>query len=191
MMEESQASRIFAIPEILEIILLDLDAHTLLLSARVCRQWNALIKTSIRIQAALFFLPDRKATPDIRNPFAHHVWDGFFRKQLSTRRRPGDKTAKLPQIEPLRKEKAYLRPDASWRKMLLQQHPTSFIDVLGNGIGTPTELRWRSDGDYIRMEDLEMLMDSEALIATRRPFLFSTIPRFNADESRRARQEQT
>ncbi|RAH66676.1 F-box protein [Aspergillus aculeatinus CBS 121060] len=49
------ASRIFFIPEILEMILLDLEIYTILMLTRVCSTWNNLIQTSSKIRRALLF----------------------------------------------------------------------------------------------------------------------------------------
>ena len=49
---------VFAICELLEAILLDVDMRTLLVSVqRVCKRWNAVIASSPPLQRRLFFLP--------------------------------------------------------------------------------------------------------------------------------------
>lgn len=59
MQEQEQAqTKVLAIPELLEIILLHLDTRTLLASAqRVCQTWTVLIQSSPALQQALFFQP--------------------------------------------------------------------------------------------------------------------------------------
>ncbi|KAF3939094.1 hypothetical protein ABW19_dt0210186 [Dactylella cylindrospora] len=61
--------RVFAIPELLEQILLDLPMRTLLLSQRVNTTFHTVIKTSSKIQEALFFkaLPNSHGEPDFNH----------------------------------------------------------------------------------------------------------------------------
>ena len=60
-MQEQAQTKVFATPELLEIILLHLDTRTLLVSAqRVCQTWTAQVQSSPAIQEALFFRPARK-----------------------------------------------------------------------------------------------------------------------------------
>ena len=51
------ATQAFAIPELLEMILLKLPPRTSLLSQRVSKEWQAAMLSSIRIQQMLFFKP--------------------------------------------------------------------------------------------------------------------------------------
>ncbi|KAL4954382.1 hypothetical protein BDW69DRAFT_163300, partial [Aspergillus filifer] len=54
----SAANRVLETPELLEMILVQTDMRTLLISAqRVCRTWKALIDHSPSLQRALFFTP--------------------------------------------------------------------------------------------------------------------------------------
>ncbi|RAH51111.1 uncharacterized protein BO95DRAFT_319387, partial [Aspergillus brunneoviolaceus CBS 621.78] len=112
------------IPEILEKILLGLDMKTLLLSTRVCRAWNALIRSSPSIQKALFF---RAADPvpgqaKAKNPLVEEkVWHDFLHPRLFSRLVGAAYFSAYPLIESEEIDKAYLRPEASWRRMLLQQ----------------------------------------------------------------------
>lgn len=58
------ASLLFSTPELVELVLLQLDHRTLLCSAsRVSRQWNGVIATSPRIQTKLFFRPATSRLP--------------------------------------------------------------------------------------------------------------------------------
>ncbi|OJJ97494.1 hypothetical protein ASPACDRAFT_45588 [Aspergillus aculeatus ATCC 16872] len=50
-----EASRIFFIPEILELTLVDVDMYSILMSTRVCSVWKDLIETSPKIRRALLF----------------------------------------------------------------------------------------------------------------------------------------
>ncbi|PYI35262.1 hypothetical protein BP00DRAFT_308465, partial [Aspergillus indologenus CBS 114.80] len=127
--------RVVLIPELLEMILLHLNMRDLLLSSRVCRLWYDVIQQSSRIQQALFFRPYRQRAaigePGLKNALVRDkLWDEFFARVLNSRRRPGNERHHLPKIESRKREDAYLRPEASWRKMLLHQPPTSLIRFL-------------------------------------------------------------
>ncbi|KAI9927502.1 hypothetical protein ASPWEDRAFT_175982 [Aspergillus wentii DTO 134E9] len=114
---------ILAIPELIELILLNLDTRTLLTSAqRVCHQWHKIIANSKPLQQALFFEPteeehDKPNQKRIRNPFIEKIWPQLF-TQLGAFNQKKDEGNK------------YLRESASWRRMLIQQPPTSKITVV-------------------------------------------------------------
>ncbi|PYI04450.1 hypothetical protein BO78DRAFT_320450 [Aspergillus sclerotiicarbonarius CBS 121057] len=172
----AHASNLFVIPELLECILLNLDMHTLLISGRVCRLWNSLIKTSPKIQTALFFTPLSKPAPGqprIKNQLIIDIiWPQFIARRLKTRQRPAYRGAWFPDI---RKEEAYLRPEASWRRMFLHQPPTSracFIEGPDTMKGPLySYVTWGSHDDPIRLKDLEHLIDS-GVIVPERPYVF-------------------
>ncbi|KAK5738584.1 hypothetical protein LTR17_005920 [Elasticomyces elasticus] len=52
-----QATKAFAVPELLEMILLYLPMRDLLLAERVCKEWQGNMQNSPNIQRALFFRP--------------------------------------------------------------------------------------------------------------------------------------
>ncbi|KAF5860111.1 hypothetical protein ETB97_002018 [Aspergillus alliaceus] len=117
-----QAYRVFSVVELLEAILLETELRTLLTSAtRVCHLWHDVIETSPRLQAVLFFDPwEVKRKKPFKNPFIDSdIWPDFFRKYI------GVDSPKLSD-----KLRAYLREDASWRRMLIHQPPTSNLSVL-------------------------------------------------------------
>ncbi|RAK77431.1 uncharacterized protein BO72DRAFT_105645 [Aspergillus fijiensis CBS 313.89] len=179
---------IFLVPEIVEAILLRLDMHTLLISARVCATWNALIKSSRRIQQALFYVPidtdTRKSRRKTRkNPLVmDKIWFEFIFVGLNSRRRHG--AWHCPSIASEKRERAYLRPEASWRRMLLQQPPTSIVrfwnpeclwgpywHILPKDQMVKTGAEWTPDGDYLRMENVAYEVDTGAISAGPLPFL--------------------
>lgn len=150
----------------LELILLSLDMRTLLISAqRVCHKWHNLIQVSHSLQAALFFKPVKyklpRGTQRLRNPLVEEIiWPKFIRTR-------GEQTClfhmyctlDLPRMNK-KKEKAYLRENASWRRMLLQQPPTSIVGIIETspskfygGPGTPlfTEAIIRPHRRVLRM----------------------------------------
>ncbi|OJJ83250.1 uncharacterized protein ASPGLDRAFT_475208 [Aspergillus glaucus CBS 516.65] len=135
---------IFSIPEIFESILLSIDLHTLLLSQRVCKKFHALISTSSALQEALFFKPVRHQLPygsedRVRNSLVEdYLWQSQFLQSHND---------------------ALTRPEASWRRMVFQQPPTSTICVIeySQFWGKPRYRRFKftkADGGCLRMEDV-------------------------------------
>ncbi|KAE8134961.1 hypothetical protein BDV38DRAFT_285346 [Aspergillus pseudotamarii] len=131
--------KIFLIPEILEQILLQTAPQTLLTSAqRTSQAWHNLITTSPKLQETLFFRPEQPPTLNNKthrtlNPLlAPKIWPHLFRKRLNSQTTTTTTTTNygysLPAVDPL-EEELYLRPGASWRRMLVQQPPTSSISV--------------------------------------------------------------
>ncbi|KAJ5178204.1 uncharacterized protein N7500_000903 [Penicillium coprophilum] len=146
----SQPHDIFLINELLENILLHTEMKTLLTSAqRVSRAWSAMIKTSVRLQESLFFKPSKFDIADpsqrLRNPLLEDIlWAQFFLKQRQTSESTLAAVSRFPLREPERRKlKVYLRKDASWKRMLLQQPPTSSIGVL--------EIVKRSDSEFTKL----------------------------------------
>lgn len=111
--------------ELLEAILTRLDFQTLLLAQRVCRQWAHCIQESPRIQQMLFFQPASASTPCQQNTFLASKFPYWFpadtAKSCKTSFGAGD-------MQDFLDSHAYQRPEASWRRMLVQQPP---IMVLG------------------------------------------------------------
>ncbi|KAE8419509.1 hypothetical protein BDV36DRAFT_294103 [Aspergillus pseudocaelatus] len=185
----SDASRIFFIPEILEDILLSLDMYTLLISARVCCTWNSLIKSSRKIQQALFYIPSDTVAPGqprVKNPLVvEKIWFEFIRTQLYSRPRVSGWLCGglrgIPYISSKKREEAYLRPEASWRRMLLQQPPNSIVCFwnpedpdrpYSHHRGTvDTHAKWTPNRDYIRMENVQYWVDIGAFSPGLLPFL--------------------
>ncbi|QMW35340.1 hypothetical protein G4B84_010831 [Aspergillus flavus NRRL3357] len=130
--------KIFLIPEILEQILLRTPPQTLLTTAqRTSQTWHNLITTSPRLQETLFFKPQlqppnprTKTTNRTLNPLLpHKIWPHLFRKRLASQTTTTTNYGyTLPPADPV-EEELYLRPNASWRRMLVQQPPTSSISV--------------------------------------------------------------
>jgi hypothetical protein len=120
-------------PEILEMILIQTDIRTLLTSAqRVCRDWLNLVITSPSIQKALYFTPIKESEgepnektlnpllkegfPPMFPPKDSSSYDGFDFSDLEWTKDPS-------RLAP------FVRADASWRKMLIQQRPISEIGL--------------------------------------------------------------
>lgn len=116
--------RVLGTTELLQLVLLGLDEHTLLVSASlVCHSWHDLIQTSPEIQRVLFFRPERAraGAPSASrlNPLLKQHFSGFFADT------PQDNAsfAKSLKFDNSALEDAFFRPEASWRRMLLQQAP--------------------------------------------------------------------
>lgn len=126
--------------EVLELILLQLDLRTLLVAATcVCHAWAELIRDSPAIQRRLFFAPDPDIQPSapihcalladaFPSVFVYHRTGAFWEDDL------GDPTRQFSVkswdliLHPNR-QPAYLRPEASWRRMLVQQPPIYKLGV--------------------------------------------------------------
>ncbi|GIJ83163.1 hypothetical protein Asppvi_001682 [Aspergillus pseudoviridinutans] len=176
----SSTHAVFEIPEIREMILLKVDMRTLLCMQRTCRSWLRTIKESLAIQKALFFTPIEN-TPDqekAQNLLLAEAFPPLF--QVINPLIPEDAFGyvydntfttfdmlKDPSIGA-----AYLRPEASWRRMLVQQPPVRDFAVIMNTTGgygynheyfkVPEDPRGFTDG--LRMGDFfEALMFDDDL----------------------------
>lgn len=141
-------------PELLELVLLNLDMKTRLVSAsRVCKFWHATIKESPRIQRASFFQPEKpfespEEKPEL-NPLLVEVFgDKFFdvgpekppaRRAESFWKLPWAPSAltklKAPtgsilSVEPSCRQESFTRAGASWRRMLVSQPPPPFLGFM-------------------------------------------------------------
>ncbi|KAL2848779.1 hypothetical protein BJX68DRAFT_255799 [Aspergillus pseudodeflectus] len=119
-------------PEILEMILLQVDMRTLLtFGQRVCHAWKNLIRTSRFLQRALFFMPIQEsewaAGEKTLNPLLAEAFPSIFPAKYKC-----DERFSIPQL-PMAKDSEAMaifgRRDASWRRMLVQQPPLSHIGV--------------------------------------------------------------
>lgn len=188
--------------EILEAILLQTDIRTLLTSAtRVCRSWHNIIQGSASLQAVLFLKPVKEPAfsithsekgarwsyckhKRIRNPLIEtDIWPEFFRKRF---RSPSDRSWQVKEEFPCMdpdKEKAYLREEASWRRMLLHQPPTSHLALIEQHSSAPcpvvSQIRFYVDNsqfgvgdDFIRLGHLGKGVDTGYLIPGRDTLLF-------------------
>lgn len=124
------------LPELLEHMLLFVDMRTLLTSAqRVCRQWHEVINLSQSIQQALFFLPvqpnpDNKKQERVRNPL---LGDAFWSLALPWDGERWDKPHGPAWYLPSDNQDLKRRlgqGNSSWRRMLIQQPPTSKIGII-------------------------------------------------------------
>lgn len=131
---KSAINQVQNIPEILEMILAETDMRTLLTSAqRVCRTWLNLISKSPSIQKALFFTPIKESEwgmkETIPNPLLAQTFPSFFpaKGRLEHYR---FNFSDLVMTKDASTMARFVRDDASWRKMLVQQPPISDIGIL-------------------------------------------------------------
>lgn len=197
------AHKIFNIPEILELILLHTETRTLLLSQRVCRLWLSLISHS-SLQIALFFKPSPHTIPigsdqkRTRNPlFEENLWPQFLRKQLPTcpRRSESYRGLKLPVLD-LAREQAYLRPEASWGRMLFQQPPSpriGFVEYDASGdsdLYTYAQISSPTGDGFLRMRDLVSPLDRGVLMPGQDKWVFWFEPIYLRQLERKQQDER-
>ncbi|KAJ5387907.1 hypothetical protein N7509_010448 [Penicillium cosmopolitanum] len=157
--QERPQAKVFNTPELFEIILLHLDIRTLLVSAqRVCQTWTVLVQTSPAIQQALFFRSQENKwhTESISNPIYNPLLVEAFRPFFPSAEAERDGKEEninfsfkaLDMLSSPQKKSAYMRKEASWRKMLLRQPP-----VYG-GV-TIFKMRHNRGGDSCRSYDVQ------------------------------------
>lgn len=147
-MTESARHQAFSIPEIFEQILLKLDNRTLLTKAQlICRTWTTFIQESPAIQWALFFKP-KKHIQKCQNPLLADIFPSIFNRDQGTQKTRTNLTLTTFQIltswkwdnSDERKLDAWIRPEASWRRMLIQQPPLYTLSLLRSSAGHGGEL---------------------------------------------------
>ncbi|KZN86694.1 hypothetical protein EN45_052350 [Penicillium chrysogenum] len=130
---KSAINKVMDTPEILEMILSGTDMRTLLTSAqRVCRNWTSLISNSRTIQKVLFFIPINDSEwgmgEKIPNPLLTETFASFFPVKTRPDRYQFD-FRDLVMTRDASTMARFVRADASWRKMLVQQPPISEIGL--------------------------------------------------------------
>lgn len=121
---------VFSTFELLEMILLQLDLRTILTAAQLtCRSWYGLIRCSLSLQRALFFMPDESNSQGaksigIYNPLLAAAFPSFFpESRVSSSEDVLFSLSTLDMIKSPRRKSAFTRKEASWRRMLIQQPP--------------------------------------------------------------------
>ncbi|KAE8146652.1 hypothetical protein BDV25DRAFT_143482 [Aspergillus avenaceus] len=153
-------------PEILEMILLQVDLRTLLTSTqRVCKFWTSTIQTSPLIQEALFFKPTSNTQSFngrvIYNPLLAQAFP------LATPPKPKIKMAyRYHEMDMIKNQKKhqYMRKEASWRRMLLRQPPAYNVSFFIQGDYRLLNGNGNGDREGLRMGPFfEMFVLSEEL----------------------------
>lgn len=154
----SQADIVLSIPELFEAILLHVDSHTLLTSAqRVCRRWHNIISTTPSIQKTLYFRPEmaspsreKRINPLLQAHFlpwfgsSDHVCDRDLFMSLPLYL-AGSNTGDNP----------FLRPKASWRRMLISQPPVQTFGIYTEIESFPLPSSHSEVGTYIHSNEEE------------------------------------
>ena len=118
-----------------------MDMRTLLTTQRVCRTWAHLIRTSTSLQKAFFFLPEHPSTPNqprVYNPLLAETFSSFFPTHVLVDTLHNLETLNLlfwPVTKTSNALTKFLRPEASWRRMLTSQHPIYRLTQFGKGTG--------------------------------------------------------
>lgn len=157
----SAMEEVFAMPELLEAILLHLPLSQLLMTAQlVCSFFHETVADSPMLQQALFFMPTSMDKPYFSrpNPMLTHRINSHFIDERENRS-PGVEDTKWPfdgalkQLnweEWIKKHRKYTVRGASWRRMLVVQPPIQDLEFISKG-GT-----WRIHNETgIRMGQLE------------------------------------
>lgn len=108
-------------------VLLHTDMHTLLTSCqRVCRDWRNLITKSPSIQKALFFTPIKESEwgtgEKVPNSLLAEIFPTIFPAKGEPRNRDFRFCDFTTANDPVSLDQ-FVRKDASWRRMLVQQPP--------------------------------------------------------------------
>ncbi|KAF9880356.1 hypothetical protein CkaCkLH20_02310 [Colletotrichum karsti] len=118
----SPVDEVFAIPELLERIILHLDIRTILTRAQlVNRTWKTVIEESNCIQQKLFFKPivarrvEDVTQNRVKNPLLKSIFSAWFEERRDYSTESPFEFLLTP------KRDAFLRKGASWRRMLVQQ----------------------------------------------------------------------
>lgn len=145
-------TRALAVPEILTLILQDLDMHTLLVSAqRVCHLWRSVIKETPSLQVKLFLSPsgskESNAAPTF-NPMLATKFPTFIPRNDRSKHQPTEfvDLTIVDFVLEREKQSAYLRPEASWRHMLTQQPPAFTLASITRSVNSEGVKLERSKG---------------------------------------------
>lgn len=122
--------RVLATVELLELILLQVDMQTILTSAvRTCHFWRDVTRDSPQLQTLLFFRPETRLPTGghgDRIPIRPRKKNPLLLRRFENLLSSSSTTADL--VRPVQSE-TILRPEASWRAMLVQQPPARTVGV--------------------------------------------------------------
>ncbi|KAI0187017.1 hypothetical protein F4808DRAFT_447112 [Astrocystis sublimbata] len=116
--------------ELFELILLQCDNRTLLTSARrVSHRWHDVIDSSPTIQEALFFRPTIgiNTSSPVLNPILVEDFSLFFDDHVHTR--ASFQRLPIAGEDGNGRREAFMREDASWRRMLVRQPPVKQMGI--------------------------------------------------------------
>ncbi|KKY21762.1 hypothetical protein UCDDS831_g04017 [Diplodia seriata] len=123
------------IPELAELVFQHLPPRDLLLAQRVCRTFHATIHSSPTLQQRLFFAPSNKRGEAWQtNPLLAAAFPPWFRLRYVKSRwdwpMARSFAEELPWASDGEKARAFMRPEASWRRMLVTQPPLRDVQIV-------------------------------------------------------------
>ncbi|GME25268.1 putative f-box domain protein [Neofusicoccum parvum] len=178
-MSSDSMHRVLGIYELVELVFLHLPMRDLLRIQQVCRAWQSTIQTSPSIQQSLFFAPKRRRHPVypekeqwelnallaaafppwFRTAYVKSRWDWPMARSF----------AELPWAKDERRTRAFMRPEASWRRMLLTQPPVRDVQL----VVKCDHIRNLINDDYLRFVGQRLPQEA----APGADSLFSELPR--------------
>ncbi|KGO49181.1 hypothetical protein PEXP_012300 [Penicillium expansum] len=152
-------TRALAIPEIVISILQQMDMRTLFVAQSVCHAWAETIRKSRSLQEALFFIPASEKSETgtrVSNPMLARAFPTNDLRGASAGTEIEDiELCDFDLTKSADKREIYLRPEASWRRMLTQQPPVFTIGRFSKGVG-PMGLGWSQERAARQDEGLRM-----------------------------------
>ncbi|KAK4500087.1 hypothetical protein PRZ48_008273 [Zasmidium cellare] len=119
----SACTRVFAIAELADQILLDLPPQDILCGAQqACKQWKEAVEQSDYIQEHLFMKPicEKRVTSHPRD-YLPKIWTDYEFEESPRAVLENPFLILLCHEGICTKQEAFMRPEASWRKMLMTQ----------------------------------------------------------------------
>lgn len=151
-----------AVPEILNLILDELDMQTLLVSAqRVCHLWKTIIQETPSLQDKLFLVPRKSKINNGTRTF-NPLLAAKFPTFIPENERPISQPIQCVDLTSIdfiihpKKQSAYLRPEASWRRMLTQQPPALTLASIARVVNSHGVDLMRSKISPSHQEELRM-----------------------------------
>ncbi|KAH7073038.1 hypothetical protein BKA63DRAFT_516229 [Paraphoma chrysanthemicola] len=129
----SSRDLVFSTPELLESILLHLSLRHILPLYRISRTFATTIKSSPKLQYALFFRtdPNRPANKWLVNPLLRqHFLPWFVMPEGQYSSRDYEVLKRMDWVSDPEKRAAFLRKEASWRNMLFMQPAPKSLRVV-------------------------------------------------------------
>ncbi|KAJ5165056.1 uncharacterized protein N7500_006886 [Penicillium coprophilum] len=161
MPENSAQMRALAIPEIVTSILHQMDMRTLIAAQRISRTWKDLICTTQSLQETLFLRPishDLNLGTRIENPLLAKAFPSIFNPEESSICLTDLIWERSPAIREM-----FIRPEASWRRMLTHQPPLYQVGTFKYSC-TPFGWHWSKEKAGIPEDGLRMAPLFEFLI---------------------------
>ncbi|KAJ5836514.1 hypothetical protein N7447_002540 [Penicillium robsamsonii] len=162
MPENGAQTRALAIPEIVTSILHQMDMRTLITAQRVSHTWKDLICTTQSLQETLFLRPishGRDLGAPVENPLLAEAFPSIFSTEGGDICLIDLTWEKHPAVREM-----FIRPEASWRRMLTHQPPLYRVGIFESS-RSPFGWCWTKKkaiipGDVLRMAPLfEFLID--------------------------------